>query len=208
MHIIATDNPKDTITQLKCQVEAGQIRLTFLWPLDVDAVYIFKIAQDLDKFDIESAEAADAKLLTLQEYKKQGGYTFPRPSGAFTYRVYPFIRKDGEDYAIVYKGSDNSIEVTGQIPIRLSIREKTGFLGREKVYTITLIAQQSIAGDVLCYVKKEHGYPSDVLDGMMYFFGDGLVAGVPANWEVKVKKNEYIRVFVRDPKLAEVYIIC
>ena len=212
MRIITTDNLKDTVSQLKCHMEAGLMRLTFLWPEDVEQVYIFKTGEH---FNIEDADPASGRLFTLQEYKKQGGYTCPRPSGAFTYRIYPFIRKDGCDYAFVYtdkyagdfQSPQNSIEVCGQIPIQVNITEKSGFLSKDKTYIITLLAQQAVEGDILCYVKKLNGYPATVNDGMMYFFGNGLEAGLPKKWEVKVKKNEYIRVFVRDPVLAGIYCV-
>ena len=207
MYIITTDNLKDTVSRLKCHMEEDLMRLTFLWPEDVQQVYIFKTD---GPFNIEEANPASGHLFTLQEYKKQGGYTCPRPLGVLTCHIYPFIRKDGCDYAFVYTGEDaqnphNSIEVCGQIPIRINITEKSGFLGKDKVYIITLLARQVMEGDILCYVKKQGERPASVNDGIMYFFGDGLEAGLPKRFEVKVKKNEYIRVFVRDPVLARIY---
>ena len=206
MNTITTNNPNDTITQLKHHMEPGQMRITFLWPEDVEQVYIFKTsAHENHNFSAQTAQ--DGKLFTLQEYKKQGGYTCPRPSGSFVYRIYPFIKKEGKDFIVVCDDIDNYIEVTGQIPINFCITEKKGFLNKHKTYTVTLTAQQSIPGDVLCYVKKENTYPVSPTDGIMYFFGDGLVAGSTGKWDVKVKKNEYIRVFVRDKSLNDVYIL-
>ena len=214
MKTIITDDPQATIRQLKCHMEAGQMRLTFLWPIDCEQVYIFKTE---GPFNIAEINPAVGRLFTLQEYKKQGGYTEPRPSGAFVYRIFPFVREGVEDFAIVYTGTsdlenagnevDNEIEVTGQIPIEFSISEKTGFLSKEKKYTVTLLSQQTVAGDVLCYVKKEGSYPQSVEDGKIYFFGDGLRASVKGKWEIKTKKNEYIRLFVRDPDKTGVYLL-
>jgi len=56
-------------------------------------------------------------------------------------------------------------------------------------------------------VKKAGGYPGSVGDGTVYFFGNSLAAGVAGSWEIKTKKNEYIRVFVRDPGQAGVYLL-
>jgi len=225
MKTIITNNPQNTIRQLKCHMEAGQMRLTFLWPIDCGQVYVFKTET---RFDIAEADPNRGRLFTLQEYKKQGGYIEPRPSGAFVYSVFPFIREGGEDFAIIYKGggskggssgesgsnesgsnegSSNEIEVTGQIPIDFSVTEKTGFLSKEKKYTVTLLSQQAVEGDVLCYVKKEGSYPQNPEDGVMYFFGDGLAAGIKGRWEIKVKKNDYIRIFVRDQDKASIYLL-
>lgn len=193
---------KKSISQLKCHMETGQMRLTFLWPEDAEQVYVFKTA---GHFDITSGKPG--RLFTLQEYKKRSGYVEPRPSGAFTYHIFPFVRENGEDIVFINSSGGNSIEVTGQIPIGFKITEKTGFLKRDKIYIISMLSQQGIAGDVICYVKKTGSYPSGVGDGTMYFFGDGLVAGAVGRWEVKTKKNEFIRIFVRDPGMSGIYLL-
>lgn len=207
-------DPSGTISKLKCHFEEGQIRLTFLWPEDIEQVYIFKTKPD-EQFDIKAADPSGGRLFTLQEYKKNRGYTEPRPSGAFVYHIFPFIRKETEDFAVVGESSDvsdnfvsdNFIEVIGQISIRLSITEKAKRFSQYKNYKITLLSQQTVAGDVLCYVKKTGAYPQSVKDGTVYFFGDTLIAGSPGHFEIKVKKDEYIRVFVQDEDKAGVYIL-
>ena len=248
MRIIYTDNVNDTIRQLKCHMESGQMRLTFLWPENIEYVYVFKTDRH---FDLMKASPKDGILLTLHEYKSLGGYTEPRPSGAYIYRIYPIVRENGEDSAIMYKPSDtkndadnqknnvddqknnvdeseileNEIKVTGQIPIHFSIKEKSGYLSKFPLFTksplfanfslfnrgktniITLSAQQNIANNVLCYVKKDGGYPININDGTRYFFGEGLVASVPKQWEIRTDRNEHIRIFVCDPELAEVYLL-
>lgn len=208
MRVIHTDDPKCAISQLKCHMEVGQMRLTFMWPEGTEQVYVFKAAGSFNgDFNIENA--GPGQLFTLQEYKQNGGYIAPRPSGAFVYYIYPFVREGGVDNVIVYSGDNtgNVVEVTGQIPIQFSISEKSGFLSRDKVYTVTLLSHQSLAEDVLCYVKKAGSYPADAGDGTMYFFGDKLVAGMAGRWEIRTKKDEYIRVFVRDPEMAGVYLL-
>ena len=201
MHTITTDNPNDAVREIKCHTEERHIRLTFLWPEDIEYVYIFKTNSP---HDIESTEPSDGRLFTLQEYKKHGGFVEPRPSGTFKFYIYPAIREKGEDIAIVYPdagrsgAAGNSIEITGQIPVQLNIAEKTSLFSRKKIYTVTLLAQQAVDGDVLCYVKKDGGYPVNAKDGIIYFFGDALEAGISRSWEIKTRKNEYIRVFVRD----------
>lgn len=203
MRVIFTGDLQKCVRQLKCHFETGQIRLSFLWPMGIEQVYVFKTGAC---FDVRSASSSEGRLFTLQEYKRLGGYVEPRPSGAFVYRVYPFVREDGED-VLLLSDEEAAVEVCGQIPIQFSILEKTGFFGRSKVFTICLLSQQVVESDVLCYVKKEGSYPADVSDGKLYFFGARLEAGQRAVWDVKAKKNEYVRIFVRDPDKAGIYLL-
>jgi len=205
MRTITTNDPQKLIRQLKCHTEAGQIRLTFLWPLDMEQVYIFKTESPLK---ISELNSNNARLFTLQEYKKLGGYVEPLPSGAFTYYVFPFTREGSEDVLFSSEnGEENAIAVTGQIPIQFSLTEKTGFFKTYKTYLLSMLSQQHVKSDVLCYVKKEGSYPANSTDGTVYFLGNTLEAGITGQWEIKTKKNEYIRVFVRDPEMAGVYLL-
>ena len=208
MRIRHAKSPAEGISRLKYHIEEDRMRLTFLWPIDIEQVYIFKTEKPIN---IAEADLANGHLLTLQEYKRQSGYTAPLPSGTFIYSVFPFIREDGEDIAIVCPGeenpSENTVEITGQIPIQISIAEKTSFLKKDKLYIVTILARQNITGDILCYVKKLGGYPANVQDGTIYLFGDGLIAGEVTRWEIRTRKDEYIRVFVRDESLAGTYLL-
>ena len=200
--------PEDEVLNLKAFVEGNRLRLTFHWPPDVEQAYIFRRAASVDEadpFDIYTAEPKDARLFTLQEYKKQGGYIEPLPLGCYVYFVFPFVRKDGDDWAIFCLG--NSIEVTEQIPIHFSIREKVGLLSRYKIHMVEILSQHDIKEDILSYVKKENGYPSDVNDGTIYFFSENLQANVPLRREIKTAKNEFIRIFVSDPDKAGLYLL-
>ena len=210
MQIMETDH---SIRQLKAHLEGERLRLTFQWPPDVQQVYIFRTVEEA--LDIATADWAQAKLFTLQEYKKQGGYVEAAPAGAFTYHLYPFLRQEGEDIILVCadspdspdsnKAAQNTLRVTGPVVIQFSVREKAGL--RDKTHKVELLSPRKLDGDVLCYVKKTGGYPASVADGTLYFFGDGLEAGLPLRCEIKTRKDEYIRIFVRDAAQSGAYIL-
>lgn len=203
MRVMETDTADNGIRQLKCVEENDIIRLTFQWPAAIGQVYIFKTDAD---FSIETASPKDARLFTLQEYKKQAGFTDRKTPGTHTYRVYPFIRDDGEDVVIVQSDGKNSVTcLTGQIEVQFSIREKHRWPAGDKVNVINLLSNRYIEEDVLCYVKKENSYPSDARDGTVYFFTEPLPAGQMVTRQVKTKKNEYIRLFICDPEKAPMY---
>jgi hypothetical protein len=95
--------------------------------------------------------------------------------------------------------------MTGQIVINFSITEKRTAFSGEKINIIKLLSEQGVSGEALCYVKKENGYPSDANDGVVYFFFFALKPGQIVERRVKTKKNEYLRIFVRDAGKAGMY---
>ena len=213
MHIHETDIPEEGILNLKAHTEGENLRLTFQWPPSVEQIYVFRTLANAvsDGFDITAADQGQARLYTLQEYKKHAGYVEVMRPGVYTYHIFPFVRANGEDTAIVYTGHDlrtkNTINVTGQITIQFSVQEKKRLLNPYKIHMVELSAQHEVKDDVLCYVKKENGYPEDVQDGSVYFFGDGLKPGIPLRCEIKTLKSEYIRIFVRDPDKIGEYLL-
>lgn len=212
MQIHETDIPEEGILNLKTHTEGDNLRLTFQWPPGIEQIYVFKTkATSVDVFDICTADQRQARLYTLQEYKKHAGYVEAMQPGVYSYHIFPFRRANGEDTAIVYTGHDvrtqNTIDVTGQIAVQFSIQEKKRLLSPYKIHMVELSAQHEIEDDVLCYVKKEKEYPEDVQDGSVYFFGGGLKPGISFCCEVKTLKNEYIRIFVRNPDKAGEYLL-
>ena len=94
MHIHETDIPEEGILNLKAHTEGDNLRLTFQWPLSVEQIYVFKTkANDVsDSFDITTADQQQARLYTLQEYKKHAGYVEVMRPGVYTYHIFPFRR--------------------------------------------------------------------------------------------------------------------
>lgn len=206
MRVMDTDTADNAIMDLKCIEEGGVIRLTFRWPAAIEQVYIFKTD---GIFDIEAADEKDARLFTSQEYKKQAGFIDRKTPGTHTYHVYPFIREGGCDIAVTQKDGRNTVTcLTGQITVNFSIREKRprlGILSQDKINEISIVSDQYVEADVLCYVKKENGYPADIHDGVMYFLNEPLSPGISLHRQIKTRKNEYLRIFIRDQGKVDLY---
>ncbi|MDR1663596.1 MAG: hypothetical protein LBR83_01560 [Clostridiales bacterium] len=203
MRYMECDTPDNTIRRLKYADEGETIRLTFQWPVAIAQVYIFKVSGG---FDIGEASPGDAKLFTLPEYKKLGGYMERKTPGEFTYYIFPFIRDAGEDVAVVQLDGGNRITfMAGQYEIKISIKEKTSPFSGVKTHEISLFSENPIGADALCYVKKENGYPSRINDGVTYPFAEPLPPGETLTRKITTKKNEFIRLFVRDTEKAAQY---
>lgn len=203
MRVMETDTPENSIGDLKYFEEGNRIRLTFKWPTAIQQVYIFKTAGD---FDIETALESEARLFTLQEYKKQAGFFDAKTPGVYTYRIYPFLRDEDEDIAIAQTNGKNDITcLTGQVAVGFRFNEKVSWMGGGKTIDIQLLSDQYIDADLLCYVKKAGGYPADLQDGLVYFFGEPLQPGIKLLRRIKTQKNEFIRLFVHDPDKAHLY---
>jgi hypothetical protein len=201
-----TDTPDNCVSNLKYSDEGDAIRLTFRWPAAIAQAYVFKGQRD--GFDIESAKPDDARLLTQQEYKKLGGFIDRKAPGVHTYRVFPFIREGGEDILVAQSDGKNVITgLTGQVVIHFSLNERKSFLGREKVYTVSLNCTQEVSADVVCYVKKEGGYPEHSRDGTVYFLGEALTPGQTLERQIKTAKNEFIRLFIHDAANEHLYTL-
>jgi hypothetical protein len=201
-----TDTPDNCVSNLKYNREGDEIRLTFRWPAAIPQVYIFKGTSG--EFNISQARLSDARLYTLQEYKKMGGFMDKKTPGMHTYRVFPFIREDGEDVLVAQTDGENVITcLTGQVIIYFDLKERTSLLGREKVYSVKLSSTCEVGPDVVCYVKKEGGYPEHARDGTVYFFGEGLTPGQDLQRQIKTGKNEFIRLFIHDEAQEQLYAL-
>lgn len=175
------------IKKIKCYDEGDAIRLTFDWPQGISQVFIST-----------EPDPAVGRLFTLQEYKKQAGYTTLKIQGAITFYIYPSQREDGED--IIYDPTE--FAYTNPTIITFSLAEE---IEQYKNYRLTISANYPVPEEIICYVKKENAIPNDISDGVLYPFSEALTPNQPMTRIIRTTKNEYINLFIQDVNNAKLY---
>ena len=182
---------------LKCMDEGENYRLTFNWPVGVQQVYIYKKPGGLPPATPDEQSIKNGRLLTLHEYRKQGGYLDTKTPGTSSYYVYPFERAGSEN--ICYASPDNLhiITVTGQVNIHHTITARPGPRGY-KQYDICLTSSRPIPPETVFCVKKEGHQPTSLHDGTIYPFYEPIKEGESLTRQVQTKKTEYISLFINE----------
>ena len=208
MHILKSDETK-TIEGLKCTDEGDNYRLNFHWPEAVKQVYIHKKpgSCDTNAAAIISTTHSDdtpiiKRLQTLQEYRKQAGFTDPKTPGTFTYYIYPFERINGEDFYYTSPDNRHIVTITGQAVINCRVTELKSWRNN-KLYDINLSSKHPIPPGTVCCVKKDGSRPACLSDGMAYYFHEPIQCGETFTSHMQVKKNEYICVFISSSAATE-----
>jgi hypothetical protein len=160
-----------SIDNLRCIQDSDGARLTFGWPSGVEHVIVSS-----------SADVVDGRIVTLQEYKRHGGYRLPKEPGIFTFYIHPF----GESITCL----------TGRTVIRGTIKRKRS-IGAYATQELTLRADYPVAGGVLCYGKIP-------CDGVVYSFCEPL-GEVPLVWHILTAKHERIKLFFAENVKREIY---
>ncbi|MFD0618478.1 beta-mannanase [Paenibacillus sp. GCM10027629] len=196
------------IRDLQSSVNDNRCTLRWLWPSDVQAVYIHKVHASEQVDDTPDARAL--KLYTKDEFKANHGFQDRLDGvGRWIYTIYASTTIDGETRLIRQPEYGNRIEVsTGKANIYYSIRLKTGFFQKFKTAQIQVTSEVPLAKDVLCYVKKQGGYPTHKEDGTVYPFVEPFPAGKTVLPVIEIGKNDFIRLFFTDGrKYGHVYAL-
>lgn len=198
MRFIEPEDVTDAITELSYKVGEDICSLWWRWPEGIQAVYIRKVAAG-DSSDIPFS-ADGLKLYTREEYKANNGYHERiEIIGQFLYVVYGAKRQDGEMHLIQQQDGENSIAVsTGRTRIRYTIRHKSGLLRKYKTVYISVTTECEVPSGVLCYVKKQGGYPSNREDGTQYPFLRDFAPGRNDLPAIEVGKDDFVRLFFTD----------
>ena len=189
MRYIEADDTK-AIKNVKYFDEGSNLRFTFDWARGVSQVYISTTPSPLV-----------GKLFTLQEYRKQAGFITPKAQGETTYYIHASLRENGED-VVFTQPSGNQIVYTYKTIIDYYICEK---MGKFKNHQITFSTNNHVPCGVICYVKKENEYPSNICDGEIYNFNETLKSQQPITRIVRTTKNEYIRLFLCEKEEKKLY---
>jgi hypothetical protein len=80
--------------------------------------------------------------------------------------------------------------------IYFSLKEKKALLGGTKINILEYRSEIPLAAGLLCYVKKENGYPADINDGILYPLDGDLSANESVTRTITTRKNEYLRLFI------------
>ncbi len=207
------------IRGLTAQAEEGWCILRWLWPRDAEAVYIEKLDGQVDTSQATSsirytsehtAEVAHPshsssasgtlKLYTREEYKAANGYRERMDQfGKVAYQVHLATEQDGEMMLVRQPDGGNRVELSaGKARIRYTIRQQASWFSKRKTVRIEVHAEVPVERDVLCYVKKDGGYPANREDGIVYPFAEPFPAGRTELPAIEIGKNEYVRLFFTD----------
>ncbi|MCL2603040.1 MAG: hypothetical protein FWD90_01005 [Defluviitaleaceae bacterium] len=189
---------RENVSDLRCVHDSDCVRLTFRWPIDADHVYVFRTKAD-ETGNPPARPAADlgrdpqnARLLTLQEYKRRGGYIIPNEPGIFTF----YITTD------LNEGAVESITCqTGRTTIRGTVKRKRGF-GEYATHVLTLTSDYPTAGGELSYIKR-CAYGAGAGD-VVYSFQEPL-GNVPLVRHILTRKHERLEILVADESKRGLY---
>ncbi|RXZ80490.1 beta-mannanase [Paenibacillaceae bacterium] len=198
------------ISGLTREVQDDRCTLRWHWPEGVQAVYIARSSTGQDGgVDERESPLARARLYTKAEYKVNKGYHMRIDGfGRYEYTVYPCLENESSARVlIVQTDGANTTEISaGKAKIYYSVKQRSGFLKKTKTVQIQVTAEVSIDKDVLCYVKKEDGYPTNKEDGIRYSFVAPFAAGTNTLPAIEVGKRDFIRLFFTDgPTYGQMY---
>jgi hypothetical protein len=198
MQFIEADDRSLAISGLTRQMEEDRCTLRWNWPGGLEAVYIGRLPAD--QADSEATRTDHLKLYTRAEYKANNGYhSRIEGVGLYVFTIYAFKEASAGTQLIVQRGRENRIEVSaGRARVRCEISSKGGLFKKFKTLQIIVTTEVPLAQDVLCYVKKQGGYPANKEDGLQYPFVAPFAAGRTALPPIEVGKDEFIRLFFTD----------
>ncbi|MVO98821.1 hypothetical protein [Paenibacillus lutrae] len=181
-------------------VRDGECVLTWQWPKDIQAVYVYSFEAGAEK-PPELLAPQQMKLFTREEYKAKSGYRERIDYiGSRGYRIFPCMIKDGAVTALLQKDEHNVVRVNGgKAGIRYSVHYGRKLFGKFKTARIQLFCEIPVPQEALCYVKKEGAPPSGRQDGTAYPFRRDFDAGSQSLPEIEIGRNDYLRLFLTDP---------
>ncbi|REK77620.1 beta-mannanase [Paenibacillus paeoniae] len=199
MQYIVAEEGSPLITGLAKMIEEDRCTLRWIWPAGVEAVYISQRLMD-DGIVWEEEETGSLRLYTKSEYKANNGYIC-RLDRARMYRftIYILIERDEGAALLEQQDRENRIELSAnRAKIYYSVSEKTGLFRKNKSIQIQVRTEVALDSDVLCYVKKQGGFPANREDGLMYPFVAAFSAGRNVLPSIEVDKGDRIRLFLAD----------
>lgn len=198
MRYIDAEQGSPMISELTRTIEGDICTLRWHWPGSIDAVYIRKVAADQEQSSDLSTKGL--KLYTKAEYKANNGY-HSRIEGIGRYIFNVYACQEGMDgpQLIHQPNGENEIEISaGKAAIHYSIHSKSGIFQKYKTIQIQVTTEVPIAKDVLCYVKKQGGFPANKEDGTLYPFVSPFSSGKNLLPAIEVGKKDFIRLFFTD----------
>ncbi|WP_368491030.1 hypothetical protein [Clostridium sp. BJN0013] len=202
MKIVELLDNKDEIYNISWELDRDKFTIRWRWPKDIDIVYIVK-TNTLDNFSLDNIDKNNVKLYTREEYREFNGYCEAvREISQYTYYIFPAVEKEDEILLLKQENGKNKVLInTGKPKIYYEIRQikpLRSFFSKEKILQIIIDSEAALNKDVLCYVKKLNFYPLNKEDGIAFDFIDNISAGKNVMPKIRVGKNEYVKVFIKD----------
>lgn len=198
---IEATSTESRITGVSYQLQDHECTLTWLWPENVQAVYIYSYAVD---HELPAAErsAKSMRLYTREEYKASSGYRERIDAiERHAYRVYPCMRKEGKLVVVEQEDSDNLVQFSmGKAIIRYGIHYRKSLFSKYQTVRIQITSEVHVKKEVLCFVKKEGSFPLHKDDGIVYPFVHDFEPGRNVMSEIQILKSESIKLFFTDGK--------
>ncbi|MNH85966.1 hypothetical protein D3C87_474030 [compost metagenome] len=212
MRFIDGDEPSaPVISELTHRVDEDRCTLRWRWPEGIQSVYIHKAPVRTDTDLSEELPTVSAlRLYTRDEYKANNGFHDRiQEIGQLEYTVFAGWTEQGEIILVrQHDGKNRTTASTGKARIYYSVREKSGLFSKYKTVQITVTSEVPIAKDVLCYVKKQGGYPASKEDGTVYPFVTPFAAGRNVLPVIEVGKQDHVRLFFTDgPRYGHTYVL-
>ncbi|MFC3788451.1 beta-mannanase [Paenibacillus sp. GCM10012307] len=179
------------VTGLSCQQEDDRFTLRWHWTTEIEAVYIERSAVD------GGPDGGSLRLYTKAEYKANNGYPGRMEGiGRYIYTVYACQEDDQGPFLIRQTDGENALAISsGRARIQYEIQQKSGWFRSGKTIQIQVMTEVPIGKDVLCYVKKQGGYPAGKEDGVLYPFVSDFAPGRTVLPSFEIGKQDYVRLF-------------
>lgn len=200
MRVIEATSSTPIIRDMTHSLDEDRVCLRWRWPEGVQAVYIHKGPVVSAGAAGRMPDEADLKLYTREEYKASGGYLDRLEEiGQVQYTVYAGLMEEDELELVFQQDGRNRLTVNaGRARIFYTISQKNSLFRKYKSIQIQVMAEAAVAKEVLCYVKKQGGYPANKEDGTVYHFLHDFVPGKNTLPVIEVGKNDYVRLFFTD----------
>ncbi|WP_138752110.1 beta-mannanase [Paenibacillus sinopodophylli] len=201
MRFVVAEDGAPAISGLTRFIEEDHCTLRWNWPSGIDAVYIEKTA--VDHSEDASETKSGLKLYTRAEYKANNGYHSRIDGfGLVAFTVYACQESSDGPRLLEQPNQENRIEISaGRAKIHYSVVSRSGLFRKFKSVQIQVTAEVPIAKEVLCYVKKQGGYPASKDDGVLYPFVAPFTAGRNILPAIEIGKQEFIRLFFTDGRI-------
>jgi len=198
MKFIDAEPGSPVISGMTRELEEDRCTLRWIWPRGIEAVYIRKTSAE--QAEAAAGDTGNLKLYTRAEYKANNGYhSRIEGIGRYSFTIYACQEGSGGPQLIFQQDGANRIEISaGRAKIYYTISDKSGFWRKFKSVQIQVTTEVPIAKDVLCYVKKQGGYPANKEDGLLYPFVAPFAAGRNVLPVIEVGKQDFIRLFFTD----------
>jgi hypothetical protein len=202
------EKSSEQIRDIKASINGSNLIIRWKWPRSISLACIFRTSYDEKKTLPELLETEKPKVYTKEEYQNSDGYLYRiQDINLYRYYIYPCVL-EGSEVIILNQPNEENIIVasTGKANIEFKISEKKKLFSSQKTVAITIVCDTHIPKDVLCYVKKKGGIPSNVNDGTKFNFLQDFEAGRTDTASIDIAKDEYIKIYFTDGKrFGEIY---